>query len=60
MNPQQELSLAKHQLYRLLLEKPSKYWTETELEIAFQLSKDVDIQKTLTEVTECLNKKEKR
>jgi len=50
MNPQARIINLKHQLLGALLEKPSKYWTDEELDLAELLSKDSDIQKTLEAV----------
>jgi hypothetical protein len=46
-NPAQKLFRLKHQLLSALLEKPSKLWTDAEVELGYILSKDEDIQKTL-------------
>jgi hypothetical protein len=47
MNPKEELFLAKCKLYRLLLMKPSDLWTESEVNVGYELSKDLQIQELL-------------
>lgn len=57
MNPERDLSYAKHFLLRALLLKPTELWTESEIEIGYHLMKDADIQKTLTLADELLKRR---
>ena len=56
---QQRIINLKHQLYSAILDKPKELWTDTELELAYILAQDRDIQKTLSKASYVLKWKKR-